>query len=114
MQALHRLSNRFAHRFSLFPHHSFDSVTYVGLAFWFCVLRSVATASGLPNLNKPICDDFLVLSRSTVDRNRVLISGEFERPGRRRSVPIDSDSDSDRQELRRGDGGARGVKKLHF
>ena len=24
---LHRLSNRFAHRFSLFPHHSFDSVT---------------------------------------------------------------------------------------
>ena len=41
-------------------------------------------------------------------------SGEFGRPGRRRSVPIDSDSDSDRRKLRRGDGGARGVKRLHF
>ena len=38
----------------------------------------------------------------------------FGRPGRRCSVPIDSDSDSAWRELRRGNGGERGVKRLHF
>ena len=38
----------------------------------------------------------------------------FGQPGRRCSVPIDSDSDSAQRELRRGNGRERGVKRLHF
>ena len=42
----------------------------------------------------------------------ITFSGEFGQPGRRCSVP--NDFDSNWRELCRGDGGARGVKRLHF